>query len=156
VERFGSKRGLLLAFRARAADEATAHFATARAAHASPLEALRAGLLRMTAEISTTDELANHLALVQLELTDPDFHGYTLDHARTLLAHVRLLLATAADRGELAPCDIDRLARAVFVTYNGALLTWTVLRVGRLEDWLGRELDFLLKPWWRPVKSEIP
>lgn len=146
VERFGSKRDLLLAFHARAANDPAAHFAAARARHASPLAALRAGLLRMADDLGTPAALANHLAFIQLELDDPDFHGHTLAHAKALLAQVHGLLAAAVDHGELTPCDVGELSRAVFVTYHGSLLGWTVLRTGTLDGWLGRELDFLLAP----------
>lgn len=144
VDRFGSKRGLLLAFCAGAVGDPATHFTVG---HSSPLAALRAGLLHMANGVGTPGELANHLAFVQLELVDPDFHCHTLRHANALLAQVRSLLAAAVDRGELAACDLSRLARAVFVTYNGALLSWTVLRTGTLDGWLGSELDFLLAPW---------
>jgi hypothetical protein len=50
------------------------------------------------------------------------------------------------DTGELASCDITRLALAIYVTYNGALISWAILREGALARWLGRELDFLLDP----------
>ena len=147
VQRFGSKRGLLLAFSSRASSEPAARFAAARARHASPLAALRAGLVGLASGLETPEELANHLAFLQIELIDPHFHQHVLGHANAMLEQIRDLLTEAVDGGELVSCDTTRLARAVYVTYNGALVTWAVLRNDSLARWLRRELDFLLAPW---------
>jgi AcrR family transcriptional regulator len=144
VQRFGSKRGLLLAFSRQAAGDPATRFGAVRARHSSPLTALRAGLTGMAAGIDTPEQLANHLAFLQLELIDPDLHQHVLDHANAMLEQIQSLLTEAVDHGELDPCDVDRLARAVYCTYNGALVTWAVLRNGTLTQWLTRELDFLL------------
>jgi AcrR family transcriptional regulator len=146
VQRFGSKRGLLLAFSGQASGDPAIQFASARARTASPLAALRAALLGMASGIDTPEQLANHLAFLQTELVDPDFLRHTVGHANATLEHIRVLLAAAVDTGELASGDITRLARAIYVTYNGALISWAILREGALTRWLGRELDFLLDP----------
>jgi hypothetical protein len=110
------------------------------------LKALRAGLIGMVDGIDTPEELANHLAFLQLELVDPDFHQHVLGHANTMLGQIHSLLADAVNSGELDPCDLTQLARAIYCTYNGALITWAILRDGTLARWLDRELDFLLAP----------
>jgi AcrR family transcriptional regulator len=144
VQRFGSKRGLLLAFSSQASGQPAAAFAAARARHSSPLDALRAGLLDLARWIDTPEELANHLAFLQLELVDPDFHKHAIGHANEMLGQIRALLAAAIESGELASCDITRLTRAIYVTYSGALVSWAILQRGSLTRWLGRELDFVL------------
>jgi AcrR family transcriptional regulator len=142
----GSKRGLLLAFSQQASGEPAARFAAARARHPSPLAALRAALVGLASGIATPEELANHLAFLQLELIDPDFHRHTLEHASALIAEVRTLLAEVVAAGALAPCDVSRLAQAIYVTYNGTLISWAILCDGTLARRLGRELDFVLAP----------
>lgn len=144
VQRFGSKRGLLLAFSRRASGDPARTFDSARARHSSPLKALRAGLISMVEGIETPEELANHLAYLQLELVDLEFHQHVLEHADAMLGQIQALLADAVGRGELESGDLTRLARAIYCTYNGALITWAVLREGALPRWLDRELDFLL------------
>lgn len=146
VERFGSKRDLLLALSQKYSGEPATHFAAARDMHTSPLAAMRAGLHRMAGGFRTPDEVANFLAFVQLELTDPDFHRYTRAHANAVVRQVRAQLAAAVDHGELAPGSPTGLARAVYVTYNGALVSWAILRTGALGAWLDRELDSLIAP----------
>lgn len=144
VQRFGSKRGLLLAFSRRAPDAVAETFAAARRRHRSPLVAARAALTTMAAGIQTPEELANHLAFLQLELVDPDFHEQTARYTRAVLDELRGLLRAAVQAGELRRRDPARLAQAVYSTYNGALITWAILRTGSLTRWVDRELRYLL------------
>jgi len=144
VQRFGSKRGLLLALAGRGAAGVAGPFEAAAAAHRSPLQALRAALEAMAAFASTPEELANHLALFEMDLRDPDFHRLALGHAAAMLDRARSLLDAAVAAGELEPCDTARLARAVQVTFNGSLLTWAVHRQGRVQEWVADDMAFLL------------
>jgi AcrR family transcriptional regulator len=155
VQRFGSKRGLLIAFSRQASGDPATRFASARTRHQSPLTALRAGLTGMVHGIDTPEQLANHLAFLQLELVDPEFHQHVLEHANAMLEQIHSLLTEAADHGELDPCDLTQLARAIYCTYNGALITWAVLRDGTLSQWLDRELDFLFGPHLSAAESHL-
>jgi AcrR family transcriptional regulator len=147
LQRFGSKRALLLAFTVRASAELEAHFDAAKAEHSSPLEALYGVLLAMASGIRTPEELSRHLAFLQLELGDPEFHQHTRDHATTMRREIRGLLRAAVEAGELSSGNVSRLADAVHVTYNGALITWAILRRGSLAGHLRSELEFLLEPY---------
>jgi AcrR family transcriptional regulator len=146
VQRFGSKRGLLLALAARGAAGVAEPFDRARAGFGSPLATLLAAMRAMAAFVSTPEELANHLALFQMDLREPDFHRLALAHAEALRAQIRSLLDEAAAAGELGPCDTTRLARAVQVTFNGSLVTWAVHRHGPVEDAVSDDLAYLLSP----------
>jgi AcrR family transcriptional regulator len=146
VQRFGSKRALLLAFTARASIGVEQGFAAAQRSHTSPLRALVGHLIDLASALRTPDELSRHLAFLQLELGDPEFHQHTRRHADAMRKQVRLLLEAAVDGGELKPCDTKRLADALHVTYNGALITWAILRRGSLTGHLRRELEFILEP----------
>jgi AcrR family transcriptional regulator len=145
IQRFGSKRGLLLAFTARSSAVAGEAFAGALRRDASPLRTLVAQLVAMGSGMRTPEELSRHLAFVQLELADAEFLEHTRRHAAAVRQQVRRLLDEAVAAGELAPCDTKRLAEAVHVTYNGALITWAILRRGTLARHLRRELEFLLE-----------
>src|SRR6478735_5661353 len=74
LQRFGSKRGLLLALVQTGADGVDACFVAVRAAHRSPLTALIAAATDMTRHIKTPDELANGLAFLLMDVSDPEFH----------------------------------------------------------------------------------
>lgn len=147
AQRFGSKRNLLLAFAAQAPGQLEESFTMARASHASPLAALLSDPLGATQAMDSPSALANHLAFLQLELADPEFHQHVLEHARVAREQIRLLLDAAVEHGELGPCDTKTLARAIHVTYNGTLITWAIFRQGRLASQLRRELEFILKPF---------
>ncbi len=146
VQRFASKRGLLLALAGRGAGTGGSTLRAAARRHRSPLRALVAGLVDMSAAVDRPDVLANQLAFLQMDLSDPDFHEPALAHARAVRAEVRELLDAAVARGELRPQDTARLAQAVQTTYNGALITWAIHREGRLGTWLRRELETLIAP----------
>jgi AcrR family transcriptional regulator len=127
VQRFGSKRALLVAAAARAAARAEAVLPEPGPA---PLAALVDGLARLTRPVGAPAAFANHLALLQLDLADPELRAHAAAHARGLRRAIRRLLDAAVAQGELAPRDTRALADAVHATYQGALLDWAVDRRG--------------------------
>lgn len=154
VQRFGSKRGLLLAVSARAAESTPAMFAQLRAAHASPLGAVRAYADCMAAMGESPGALAHHLAYLQLDLTDPDFHRHTMAQARATRAGLRDLLTAAVAAGELTPSlDVDALARTVEITVGGSLMAWAFYREGTAAAWVREDLDAVLKPYLVGVRG---
>lgn len=146
VQRFGSKREMLLAVARRGSVEMSGVLKPA-AGCGSPLEALIAGLCDLTSMVRSPETLANHLTFLQIDLSDPEFHVLTLTGARRLRGSVAGLVQDAVATGELRPCDTGRLASAVQTTYNGALLTWAIYRDGSIEGFLREQLEFLLAPW---------
>jgi AcrR family transcriptional regulator len=148
VQRFGSKRGLLLAL-ARHAEPGVRHtFERARAGHTGPLPALKAALAEMAAPVRTPREMAANLAFLQLDLTDPEFREPAAAHARAVGAEIAGLLEQAVAAGALAPgTDTAALARAVQITYNGVLILWALDGDGDLVQTLRADLDRLLDPY---------
>lgn len=145
IQRFGSKRGLLLAFAEQGPEGVRETFAAARAESDSPLRALREALVRMTASVRTREAMANHLAVLQMDLADPDFHRHALAHGELLRREVAATLEEAARRGEIEGGeDVARLARAVQALFNGALLTWAVHDEGTVEEAVREALEVLL------------
>ncbi len=156
VKRFGTKRGLLLALVRGAPAAADAEFAAARARHARPLDALADVATGMARAIASPGVLANHLAFLQLDLGDPEFHAHALAQAERFAAGYRALLDEAAARGDLAPGpagappDTARLARAVQAVAGGALIAWAILRDGAAAAAVARDLETLLAPYRAP------
>ena len=149
VQRFGSKRGLLLALVEQGVESVDVCFAAVRTAHASPLAALLAAATEMTRHMKTPEELANGLAFLQIDLSDPDFHRLTLENSHRTLAGYRALLDEAVTAGELAPCDTSHLARAVQALSGGSLINWAIHREGSAEEWVREDLATLLDPYRR-------
>ena len=148
VQRFGSKRGLMLKIAADAAGSGDACFDMVRAAHPdSPLDALVAAATGMAQMANTAEELANSLAFLQIDITDPEFHVHTLEMSKKTVAGYRTLLKEAIAAGELKPHDATRMARAINAIAGGSLISWAIFREGTAERWLKRDLDTLLGPF---------
>jgi AcrR family transcriptional regulator len=147
VQRFGSKRQLLLALVAAGSGEVEDQWASiVTLAKQSPLQALYAYAECMAGLAPTPEVLANQLSFLQMDLVDPEFHRLALEHARGTLGFLQKTLADAVAKGELAPCDTKRLARAVQATVGGSLMQWAIDREGKLRKRLREDLETLLQP----------
>jgi AcrR family transcriptional regulator len=147
VRRFGSKRGLMLALARSARDSVDACFDIVRASHPSPLAAVLAAATEMTRYVKSPEEMSNHLAFLQTDLSDPDFYAVMLENSRRIIAGYQSLLDEAVTARELVPCDTARLARAVDALAGGSLIGWAVYRDGAAEAWVRHDLDTLLEPY---------
>jgi AcrR family transcriptional regulator len=147
VQRFGSKRALMLKLSAEAAASADACFDMVRAAHPdSPLGAIVAAATMMTQHMGTPEELANSLAFLQIDISDPEFHKHTREMSKKHLAGYKALLKDAIAAGELKPHDTTRMARAISAMAGGSLIAWAILREGTAERWVRRDIETLLAP----------
>ncbi|MER7754160.1 helix-turn-helix domain-containing protein [Kitasatospora sp. NPDC097643] len=145
VQRFGSKRGLLLALARSSAQEADDRYERLRTAHSSPLAALLALADEAAAPMATPARFANHLAFLGLDLTDPELHEHALSVHRAQHRAFTRLLDAAREQGELRPgTDPARLARSLQAVLAGTGLTWALDREGTLADRLRTELTDLL------------
>jgi len=147
IQRFGTKRGLLLALCRTAPGSVPQQFAAARAKYKSPLKTLVELYAECTAFASTPEAMANGLAYLQIDLTDPDFHAITLAQFRALREETKRLLDEAVGASELHGCDTAELARLVQHLNGGAMLSWAVYREGSVAAWVRRDLEKLLAPY---------
>ncbi|WP_327638589.1 TetR/AcrR family transcriptional regulator [Kribbella sp. NBC_00482] len=146
MQRFGSKRGLLLASAARspllvklAAEEATAR-------NASPLATLRDFALSAVAHIKRREELGN--GFVQLDVADPEFRQHALAHSAAIVDSCETFYRAAVEVGELREdTDVPALARHTLVCFSGALQVWTVNGWGSLPEFLTDQLDLMIAPY---------
>jgi AcrR family transcriptional regulator len=152
IQRFGTKRGLLLTLCRTAPSAVPQQFAAARAKHESPLKALIALYAECTSFAPTPQAVANGLAYLQIDLTDPDFHAITLAQFRALRQETQKLLDAAVAARELRPCDTAELARLIQHINGGAMLSWAVYRQGSVAAWVRRDLEALLAPH-RPART---
>ncbi len=153
IQRFGTKRGLLLAVSSTAPASVPQQFAAARAKYQSPLKTLVELYVACSDFASTPQSLANGLAYLQNDLTDPEFRAITLAQFRALQSETRKLLDEAVAVRELVSCDTAELARLVQQVNGGSMLHWAVFREGSLAAWLRRDLEALLGPYRRSVKN---
>jgi AcrR family transcriptional regulator len=146
VQRFGSKRGLLLTLTAGASGGVAQEFARIRATHRSPLATVYAIGECMAAMAVTPEILANSLAFLQIDLTDPEFHEHAQAHSRATQAELKSLLDAAVRAGELRRSNTARLARAIQSLMSGSLLQWAIDRNGKAADRIRADFDALLRP----------
>jgi AcrR family transcriptional regulator len=148
VQRFGSKRGLLLASAARSPVMVLRAAEEAEARNTSPLATLRDFALTAVAHIKHREELGNGLGFVQLDVADPEFRKHALAHSAAIVDSCARLYRAAQDAGELrADADVPALARHTLVCFNGALQVWAVNGWGSLSDFLSEQLDLMLAPY---------
>ena len=147
VQRFGSKRALLLA---AAADVSGGHvfiFHQLRQKRRSPVAAIVGLSDCMGIMGSTPEQVAHSLAFLQMDLTDQAFLGYARASALGMREGIRALVRDAVAAGELKKCDTLRLARALHATLNGSILDWVLHREGDMAAWIRRDLKMVLEPY---------
>lgn len=147
VQRFGSKRNLLLSLARQGSGGEDDYLARLREQEGSPLRTARAFLLCFAGLAASPKEMANHLAFLQVDLTDAAFHRITARLFRWNHDALAGLLAEARRDGELASGEPAALARLLLAVVNGSLLTWAVYREGPAAVWLARDVDAALAPY---------
>jgi len=147
AQRFGSKQGLLAAFAAREAVAVAGTLAAARAGGTDPVQALVAVLAALPGAVTTRDGLANNLAFLQMDLTDPELRPHAVAHSRALRDGIAALVTDAIQAGLLAADTIpETLAADLWAAYCGAMVTWAIDGTGTLPDWIAAHLDRILAP----------
>ena len=147
VQRFGSKRELLLALSRLAAEGSGDYLAGLRRKHASPLAAVREYAECFAHLAESPGALARSLAYLQIDLTDPDFRANLLAQSRATRDGLTSLLTDAVAAGELVPnTDVARLARTVETVLGGSLITWATYQEGTAAAWLRADVDAVLAP----------
>lgn len=149
LQRFGSKRGLLIALVKQSVDSVDRRFDDMRAASRSALDAVVAAASDLATHMRTPEELANHLAFFQIDLSDAEFHRLALEHSRRVRARYRALLDEAMKAGELRSCDTEALANALQGIAAGSLLNWAIHRDGPVVAWVRADIETLLTPYAR-------
>ena len=148
AQRFGSKRQLLLALASAAAASTGDFIAQLKAAHRSPLAAVRAYAECMAQLAQSPAALARNLAYLQIDLADPDFREQLAVQATLTRAGLTDLLSAAVAAGELKRgTDVASLARTVEAIVSGSLMTWAFYADGPAERWIRDDVTAILAPY---------
>ena len=147
IQRFGTKRNLLLKMCSTAPTGIPEQFASGRDKYKSPLKALIELYVACSSFAPTPEAVANGLAYLQNDITDPDFRAITLAQFRAIHAGTKKILDEAVAARELVKCDTAQLARLIQQVNGGSMLDWAVFREGTLADWIRRDLEALLCPY---------
>lgn len=155
VQRFGSKRALLVALSERFAQSAGPTFAGLRAAQPGPLATVRAYAACMADLAPTPNALLRNLAYLQGDLADDVLRGHLVENARASRREIEALLEAAIAAGELRrDVDVRALARIVEAVISGSLMSWATYREGKAVHWIGRDLEAVLAPWLRHSRAK--
>ncbi len=148
VQRFGSKRALLLAHARHAAATGDIGVDVPPPRATSPLRALRA-VTAIHAQLARSPRAAlRNLAYLHNDLADPVLHRHLLKMSRAARLYYETLVADAVAAGELrADTNVPALARSIEVALGGSFLNWTLYRHGSAADWLREDLDATLRPY---------
>ena len=148
VQRFGSKRALLLAHARYAAATSDVGATVPPPRTASPLETLRS-ITAMYAQLASSPRAAvRNLAYLLNDIADPALRRHLLRLSRAARVWYEQQLKAAVAAGELhADADVQALARSIEVTLRGSLLCWTLYRERPAADWLRDDLDATLRPY---------
>ena len=150
VQRFGSKRDLLLSLSKKLSGGTAAMFGELRKGHRSPLAALRAYSDCMAHLASTPAAFARNFAYLQIDLTDPAFRKHVAKHAAASRLELQKLVREAIDAKELKPAtNAKQLARTIEAVVGGSMLSWAFYQKGSAQKWMRHDLDAVLKPYIR-------
>ena len=148
VQRFGSKRAMLVEFAKKYASGAEEFIAGLAKQHASPLAAIRAYAKCMAGMAVSPAALVRSLAYLQNDLTDPALHKHLRKQARGTNAGLQRLLEAAVKAGELSKdADAQQLARTLEAVISGSMLSWAVHQEGSAAGCMQRDLESVLAPY---------
>lgn len=148
VQRFGSKRDLLLKLSERFSGGTSEMFAGLRHGHRSPLATLRAYSDCMAGMAASPAAFARNFAYLQIDLTDPDFRRHLVKHVRATRIELQKLINEAIEAKELSPdTNARQLARTVEAVIGGSMLSWAYYQEGGAAKWMRHDLDAVLKPY---------
>jgi len=150
VQRFGSKRAMLLAHARRAAAAGDAGVTAPERRTSSPLGTLRTAAGMYASLADSPRAAVRNLAYLLNDLGDPALRRHLLRMSRTARVWYEQLLTEAIAAGELhGVTDVRPLARLIEATLRGSFLSWALYREGAAADWLREDLDGVLRPYLR-------
>jgi AcrR family transcriptional regulator len=153
VQRFGSKRELMLALMRHAIDSIDTRFVNSMATTDSPLEALFAAAADRVEPREGPVTVANRLAFVLGNMDDPEFQALALEDSNRAIEGYKRMIEKAVAAGELIEGYLDstQLAQTIHTVTFGSLVTWSISAntSGPLRAKVRRDLDVLLRPFRR-------
>jgi AcrR family transcriptional regulator len=147
VQRFGSKRELVLTHARYAAKTGDIGLQSASPQPRSALAALRQSVEPFVQLATSPKAALRNLAYLQRDLADPALRKNLLKLNLMAREHYEQLAMDAIAAGELQPdTNPADLARSIETTLIGSVVTWTIYRTGKAEAWIRRDLEGVLRP----------
>jgi AcrR family transcriptional regulator len=150
VQRYGSKRDLLLRLAERFSGGTAEMFAHLRQSHRSPLAVIRAYADCMAGMAASPAALMRNLSYLQIDLTDEDFRRHLARQARATRDELQQLIREAIVANELAATTQPKqLARTIEAIIAGSMLSWAYYQEGNAAKWIRADVNAVLRPFYR-------
>jgi AcrR family transcriptional regulator len=150
VQRYGSKRDLLLRLAERFSGGTAEMFAQLRQSHRSPLAVIRAYADCMAGMAASPAALMRNLSYLQIDLTDEDFRTHLARQARATRDELQKLIREAIEAKELvATTHPKQLARTIEAIIAGSMLSWAYYQEGTAAKWMRDDVNAVLRPFYR-------
>lgn len=151
VQRFGSKRALLLNYVAWITEQIRLRFAAVGETNAAPLDKIKglASLPRSKRpyEITEQEGMPTSVFMHLAAWNDDSFRPLVEERLELLENEFHKLLVQATEAGQIRGCDEREMARALVTTFSGIALQALSVSRGPVEERAGHMVDFLLKPY---------
>jgi AcrR family transcriptional regulator len=151
VQRFGSKRLLMLAMLEQMTSIVNGRFTAKLTEGESPLDSLYAAALDRADPTHGPEQVANGIAFLLMEINDPEFHAIAIEGAKKAVGAYKCRLDEAIEDGDLTDTGIDtlELAETIHSMTLGSLMMWVINREADTKPRTRRDLDTLLRPYRR-------
>lgn len=147
VQRFGSRRQLLVNMAGLLGTGMGDFFAQLREKHDAPLDVVREYAVCMAGMARTPADLLRNFEYLQADLADAELRTRLVAQSKGVNREMASLLREAIRRGDLNPdTNVPALVRNIEALISGSLLTWAFHRTGTAESWVRRHIDALLAP----------
>ena len=148
VQRFGSKRDLMLSVFRFATDGFETRLQSAIEENDSPVEAIFAAAMNRPGSLDEPEIVSNMFAFYLSDMRDPQFRELARANANNAVTGFRSLLDDAIAKGELEnSVDTAQLAETIYSLTLGTQMRWSVYGEGCYREMIRKELDTLLRPF---------
>lgn len=147
VQRFGSKRGLLLAFSRRGGEEIVAAMRARYEKAPDPVEGLIAVLVSLVDTEITPREFSYHLAYLNMELADEEMRAPLVAARARFRECVAEFLADGISAGLLRVPDVHALVDVLDALWHGTQISWALFRDGTRADHMRNAVTTVLAPY---------
>ena len=149
VQRFGSKRDLMLSVLKFAKDGFESRLQTAIDENESSIEAIFAAAMNRAGPFEEPEKVSNLFAFYLSDMRDPQFRELAQGNVRNAINGFKSMLDDAVAKGELTDTSIDttQLADTIYSLTLGTLMRWSIYGEGSYREMIRNELDTLLRPF---------
>lgn len=151
VQRFGSKRALLMKYVAWSTERIRERFDALDDSEVSPLQRIKemVGLPRSARpyEITDPEGLPTSVFMHLAAWNDEAFKPLVEERTALIESELKNLLEQATIAGEIRGCDEQRMARTLMTAFSGAALQAIAVSREPIEDRMTQLVDHLLEPY---------